>query len=119
MPIPQLECRLLHLGEKKGTDRGKELTVNKVEAGGHGVVANNLAIVGGEGNTTVGGLGEVLLPVLVEDDIGTKLNTGLLLDEADILLDGGGEDGLDGGDVLSAAVDRHIVLLDLDEALND
>ena len=114
-----MERRLLLLGEKKGTDGRKKLAVNKVEAGGHGVVANNLAIVGGEGNTTVGGLGEVLLPALVKGNIGAKLDTGLLLDEADVLRDGGGEDGLDRGHVLSAAVDGHIVLLDLDEALND
>ena len=119
MPISQVECCLLLLGEKKGTDRGKELTVNKVEARGHGVVANKLAIDGGQGNATVGRLGEVLLPVRIDNDIGAELDTGLLLDEADVLLNGGGEDGLDGGHVLSTAVDGHIVLLNLDEALND
>ena len=111
--------RLLLLREKEGADRWEELAVNKVEAGGHGVVANNLAVNSGEGDATVGRLGEVLLPVRIDSNIGAELNAGLFLDKADILLDGGGKDGLDGGNVLSAAVDGNIVLLDLDEALHD
>ncbi len=113
------KCRLLLLREKEGADRWEELAVNKVEAGGHGVVAHNLAVNSGEGDATVGRLGEILLPIRIDNNIGAELDAGLFLDKADVLLDGGGKDGLDGGNVLSAAVDGNIVLLDLDEALHD
>mmetsp|Transcript_2839 Transcript_2839/g.4299 ORF Transcript_2839/g.4299 Transcript_2839/m.4299 type:complete len:235 (-) Transcript_2839:108-812(-) len=113
------QLNLVVFREKDGTDRRQELLVYKLQTGGHGVVANNLSCDGSKTDSPVSGIGKVLGLIVVEGNVGGKLNSALPLHDLHVFGNRVWQDLGDGGGVIRTAVDDNVILLDLDEPLYD